>query len=66
MLFAVVDEIRAGPLRWYGFDPWTLDLKVFVLALIAALLAFRWHRSLIEMVAIMAALGIGVRLAFGA
>ena len=66
VLFGVVEEIRAGPIRWYGFDPWTLDLRVLVLAFIAALLAFRWHRSLLEMVAIMAALGVAVRLLSGA
>jgi prepilin-type N-terminal cleavage/methylation domain-containing protein len=36
-----------------------------VLAVIAAVLAFRLHRSLIEVVAVMAALGIAVRFAFG-
>ncbi len=62
VLFAQVVEMRAGPLRWYAFDPLTLDLKAAALALVAATLAFRFHRGLIEMVAIMAALGIAVRL----
>ena len=65
VLFAQVEEARAGPLRWYAFDPWTLDLKAFALALIAALLAFRLHRGLVEMVAVMAGLGIAVRLLLG-
>jgi chromate transporter len=65
VLFAQVVEARAGPLRWYAFDPWTLDLKAFALALIAAVLAFRLHRGLVEMVAVMAGLGIAVRLLFG-
>jgi len=66
VLFAQVEEMRAGPLRWYAFDPWTLDLQAAALALVAAALAFRFHRGLIEMVAIMATLGIAVRLLLGA
>jgi len=54
--------MRAGPLRWYAFDLWTLDLKVAALALVAALLAFVLHRGLVQLVVIMAALGIAVRL----
>ena len=66
VLFAAVQEMRAGPLRWYAFDPFALDLKTAALALVAAVLAFRLHRSLLEMVAIMAALGVAVRLLLGA
>ena len=62
VLFADVTEARAGPLRWYAFDPLAIDLKVSALALIAAALAFWLHRGLVELVAIMAALGIAVRL----
>ena len=62
VLFAHVTEARAGPLRWYEFDPLTLDLKVAALALVAAVLAFVLHRGLLQLVAIMAALGIAVRL----
>ena len=65
VLFSHIEELRAGPLRWYAFDPATLDLKAAALALIAAVLAFRFHRGLIEMVAIMAALGVAVRLLLG-
>ena len=65
MLFSHIEEMRSGPLRWYAFDPMTLDLKAAALALIAAVLAFRFHRGLIEMVAIMAALGVAVRLLLG-
>ena len=36
VLFAHVTEARAGPLRWYEFDPLTLDLKVAALAVVAA------------------------------
>jgi chromate transporter len=62
VLFAHVTEARAGPLRWYEFDPFSLDLKVAALALVAVVLAFVLHRGLLQLVAIMAALGIAVRL----
>ena len=39
-----------------------LDLKVAALALLAAALAFGLHRGLVELVLIMAALGIAIRL----
>ena len=65
VLFGRVEEMQAGPLRWYAIDLATLDLKVLALALFAAVLAFRLHRGLVEMVAIMAALGIAVRLFSG-
>jgi chromate transporter len=65
VLFPRVEEMRAGPLRWFAFDPLALDLKTAALAAVAALLAFRLHRGLIELVAIMAALGVAVRFAFG-
>jgi chromate transporter len=64
VLFAQVEEVRAGWLRWFAFDPWALDLKTGALALIVALLAFRLHRGLIEIVAIAAALGIAMHLFF--
>ena len=62
VLFAEITEMRAGPLRWYEFDPLTIDLKVSALAVVAAALAFVFHRGLVQLVAIMAALGIAVRL----
>jgi chromate transporter len=65
VLFGRVEEMQAGPLRWYAIDLATLDLKVLALALFAAVLAFRLHRGLVEMVAIMAAIGIAVRLFSG-
>ena len=49
--------MHAGPLRWYAFDPLALDRRATVLAVIAGLLAFKLHRSLIEVVLAMAALG---------
>jgi chromate transporter len=64
VLFGQVDEVRAGPLRWYAFDPLALDLKVAALAALAAVLAFRLHRGLVELVVIMATLGVALRLVF--
>jgi chromate transporter len=66
VLFARVEEARAGPLRWYTFDPSSLDPVVSTLALVAAALAFGLHRGLVELVVIMAALGVAVKLLFGA
>jgi len=62
VLFAGVHEARAGFLRWYAFDPFTLDLKAAALALVAALLAFVLHRGLVELVAVMAAIGVALAL----
>src|SRR5262249_41180214 len=65
VLFGHVTEMRAGPLRWYAFDLWALDLKASALAVIAGVLAFGLHRSLIEPVVAMAVLGIVVQLVVG-
>ena len=65
VLFGQVAEMRAGWLRWYAFDPLQLDLKAAALALVAALLAFRLHRGLVEMVLVMAALGVAVAFTMG-
>jgi chromate transporter len=65
VLFGHLTEMHAGPLRWFAFDPLSLDIKAAALAVIAAVLAFRFHRGLIEVVCIMAALGIAVRFALG-
>jgi chromate transporter len=62
VLFVNVVEQRTGIFRWYAFDPLTLDWKTAALAVIAALLAFRFHRGLVEIVAIMALLGIAMTL----
>ncbi len=61
VLFGSVTETHFGPLRWYAFDPAALDPHVAVLAVTAALLAFRFHRGLIEVVVVMALLGIVTR-----
>jgi chromate transporter len=66
VLFGDVQERHAGVLRWYAFDPLALDLQAAALAVIAAVLAFGLHRGLIEVVALMAALGIALRLLVGA
>ena len=65
VLFGQVDERHLGVLRWFAFDPLALDLKTAALAVIAAVLAFGLHRGLIEVVAVMAALGIVMRFALG-
>jgi chromate transporter len=57
VLFGKVTEMYLGPLRWYAFDPLALDIRATVLAIIAGVLAFGLHRSLIEVVVSMAALG---------
>ncbi len=61
VLFGRVTEMHWGPLRWFAFDPAALDPHVAVLAVTAALLTFRFHRSLIEVVVVMALLGIVTR-----
>jgi chromate transporter len=65
VLFGDVREMRAAWLRWYAFDPLHLDLKAGALALIAAFLAFRLQRGLVELVLVMAALGVVVALTIG-
>jgi chromate transporter len=65
VLFGQVKEMHAGWLRWYAFDPFALDLRATALATVAGVLAFGLHRSLIETVAVMAALGVAVQLILG-
>jgi len=62
VLFGEVTEQRAGILRWYAFDPNALDRHVAILAATAAILTFRFHRSLIEVIGVMALLGMVTRL----
>ena len=64
VLFGKVTEMHTGPLRWYAFDPLALDLKAAALAAIAAVLAFKLHRGLIEVIVVMAGLGIAVQYVF--
>jgi chromate transporter len=65
VLFKQVAEVSWGPLRWFSVAPASIDVGAAVLALIAAVLVFARHVGLIATIAIMAALGIGWRLAFG-
>jgi chromate transporter len=65
VLFGQVAETRIGWLRYFAFDPLSLDLRASALAVIAAVLAFGLHRSLIEVVGVMAALGVVVKLVLG-
>ena len=64
VLFGQVREMQAGLFRWYAFDPLALDLAVAALALLAAVLAFGFKRGLVELVVVMAALGVALRLFF--
>jgi chromate transporter len=61
VLFGHVQEQHYGPLRWYAFDPLALDIKVAVLAGIAAVLAFGLHRGLIEVIVVIATLGVAAQ-----
>jgi len=64
VLFGKVTEMHFGWLRWYAFDPNALDSHVAVLAVTAAILTFRFHRSLIEVIVVMAVLGIITQLPY--
>jgi chromate transporter len=57
VLFGSVTEMHWGAFRWFAFDPRALDTHVAVLAGTAAVMAFRFHRGLIEVVVVMALLG---------
>ena len=61
VLFGTVTEMHSGPFRWYAFDTRALDQQVVVLTATAAILTFRFHRSLIEVIVVMALLGIVTR-----
>jgi chromate transporter len=65
VLFGKVTETNIGWARYFAFDPLALDLKAAALAVIAGVLAFRLHRSLIEVVCVMAVLGVVTRYVFG-
>jgi chromate transporter len=65
VLFRHVEERHLGALRYFAFDPLRLDLTAAALAIIAAILAFGLHRGLVEVVAIMAALGIVAKVLLG-
>jgi chromate transporter len=65
VLFGQIDERHTGWLRWYALDPLALDLKAAALAAVATVLAFVLHRGLIEVVIVMAALGVAVKYVIG-
>lgn len=63
VLFGHVQETHYGFLRWYAFSPAGLDTVAASLAVIAGVLAFRFHIGLVPLVGIMAALGVVARYA---
>src|SRR4029078_138925 len=65
VLFRHVEEARAVPLRWSACDPRARDLATAGLALLATYFAFGLKRGLVELVLVMAVLGIEVRLLIG-
>jgi chromate transporter len=64
VLFGTVTEKHAGWLRWFAFDPAGIDKQAAILAATAAILTFRFHRSLIEVVCVMALLGMITHIKF--
>ncbi len=64
VLFGTVTEQHSGPIRWFAFDPNALDKRALMLAATAAVITFRFHRSLIEVVCVMAVLGALTHLKF--
>ena len=61
VLFGQMTERHFGTLRWYAFDLNALDTHAAVLAATAAVLTFRFHRGLIEVVVVMTLLGMATR-----
>jgi len=61
VLFGTVTERHVGLLRWYAFNPAGLDTHAAVLAATAAIIAFRFHRGMIEVIAVMALLGMATQ-----
>jgi chromate transporter len=64
VLFGTVEARQFGPFHWYGFDPTAFDAHAALLAVVAGLLAFRFHRGMIEVIVVTALLGIVTRLTF--
>jgi chromate transporter len=61
VLFGNVTEHHTGWLRWYAVDVSSLDVAAAALAVMAGILAFRFHVGLIWIVIAMAVLGMAVR-----
>ena len=62
VLFGTVSERHFGLLRWYAFDPAGLDTHAAILAMTAAIIAFRFHRGMIEVIVVMALLGMATQI----
>jgi chromate transporter len=62
VLFRRVEEMHAGPVRWFAVGIESLDVAAAALTIVAAGLAFRLRLGLVATVGIMAALGIALRL----
>ncbi|MDO9413448.1 MAG: chromate efflux transporter [Pseudolabrys sp.] len=58
VLYGTVTEVHSGPFRWYTFDTRALDNNTAILAGVAALLIFRFKRSVLEVIIVTALLGI--------
>jgi chromate transporter len=65
VVFRSVTEMHAGPLRWFAVELASLDIAAAALTAIAAGLMFGAHFGLMTTVALMAALGIALRLTLG-
>lgn len=64
VLFAVVSQENAGPLRLYVPDWASFDWRAAVLAALALLLAFRWSWSVLRILGLCAAGGLVLTFAF--
>ena len=61
VLFGAAAEQHWGLLRWFAVDLNALDRQAAILAATAAILVFRFKRGLIEVIAVLALLGIVTR-----
>ncbi len=60
VLFAVVNEVRAGPLRLYWPDAASFDWRAAVLAVLACIMAFGFKWSVLRILAVCAAGGMAL------
>jgi chromate transporter len=65
VLFGRVQEQHYGWVRWYAFDPASIDVLAAILAVIAGVLAFGLHAGLVTTVIVMAVLGIAAKFLLG-
>jgi chromate transporter len=61
VLFGTVHDLRAGPLQLALPDPATFDWRSTAVALLAAALLLRWHRSVPVTLLVCSAFGAGLR-----